>query len=60
MIEQLIERALSDAPNLIFAALTLYWMSKRLDRSIDLSENLIERCFEQQEAKRDRDAAAAP
>jgi hypothetical protein len=45
-MEETLLTAITGLPNFAFAALTIYWMSKRLDRLIDLSERLIEKCFE--------------
>lgn len=45
-MDDILATAITGLPNFAFAGLTIYWMSKRLDRLIDLSERLIERCFE--------------
>lgn len=47
IMDEILITAVTGLPNFAFAALTIYWMSKRLDRLIDLSERLVERCFEQ-------------
>ena len=46
-MDELIRQVVAGVPNFAVAALALYWMSKRMDRQLDLMERLIEQCFEQ-------------
>jgi hypothetical protein len=45
-MDALLTQIVSGLPNVAVAALALYWMSKRMDRQLDLMERLIEQCFE--------------
>ena len=46
-MDELLKQVVAGVPNFAVAALALYWMSKRMDRQLDLMERLIEQCFEQ-------------
>jgi len=46
-MDALLTQIVQGLPNFAVAALALYWMSKRMDRQLDLMERLIEQCFEE-------------